>query len=94
MGSDLQRRQPVLRLMRQRSQHGASRLLSFITTAAAPLLTISFLVLACGGIVERRPGDVLLITVDALRPDHLGLYGYERPTSANLDRWLADAALF
>lgn len=41
-----------------------------------------------------RRGDVLLITVDALRPDHLGLYGYPRPTSRNLDRRLADAAVF
>lgn len=37
---------------------------------------------------------MLLITVDALRPDHLGLYGYQRPTSTNLDLWLADAAVF
>jgi arylsulfatase len=37
---------------------------------------------------------VLLVTVDTLRPDHLGLYGYERPTSPELDRWLDDAAVF
>ncbi len=41
-----------------------------------------------------RSGDILLITVDALRPDHLGMYGYPRPTSRNLDRWLADGAVF
>ncbi len=43
---------------------------------------------------RTAPGDVLLITIDALRPDHLGLYGYRRPTSPNLDHWLADAAVF
>lgn len=35
-----------------------------------------------------RPPDgpnVLLIVVDALRPDHLGCYGYARPTSPNID---------
>jgi len=37
---------------------------------------------------------VLLITVDTLRPDHLGLHGYERPTSPNLDRWFADAVVY
>jgi choline-sulfatase len=38
--------------------------------------------------------DVLLVTVDTLRPDHLGLHGYERPTSPNLDRWFSDAAIY
>ncbi|OIO61949.1 hypothetical protein AUJ83_03800 [Candidatus Woesearchaeota archaeon CG1_02_33_12] len=31
--------------------------------------------------------NVILITVDALRPDHLGCYGYERNTSPNIDRF-------
>ncbi|HEU4402378.1 MAG TPA: sulfatase-like hydrolase/transferase, partial [Candidatus Polarisedimenticolia bacterium] len=31
-----------------------------------------------------RP-NVVLITVDTLRPDHLGCYGYARPTSPNID---------
>ncbi len=32
-----------------------------------------------------RPRNLLLVTVDALRADHLGLYGYHRATSPNLD---------
>jgi arylsulfatase A-like enzyme len=36
----------------------------------------------------------VLIVVDALRPDHLGLYGYERPTSPHLDAWAAQSAVF
>jgi arylsulfatase A-like enzyme len=35
-----------------------------------------------------RPGNgvsVLLITIDTLRADHLGLYGYRRPTSPRMD---------
>lgn len=36
--------------------------------------------------------NILLIVVDTLRPDHLGCYGYERPTSPHLDR-LADQGL-
>lgn len=40
------------------------------------------------------PVDVILITVDALRPDHLGTYGYDRPTSPRLDAWAADSARF
>ncbi|RMH16741.1 MAG: hypothetical protein D6696_17535 [Acidobacteria bacterium] len=51
--------------------------------------------LACGGDPDVA-SDVLLITVDTLRPDHLGLYGYPRPTSPNLDRFFAAdrAAIF
>jgi arylsulfatase A-like enzyme len=29
--------------------------------------------------------DVLLVVIDTLRADHLGVYGYDRPTSANID---------
>lgn len=38
---------------------------------------------------------VLLVTIDALRADHLGLYGYRtRPTSAELDRFAAESLVF
>jgi glucan phosphoethanolaminetransferase (alkaline phosphatase superfamily) len=37
---------------------------------------------------------VLLITVDALRPDHLSHNGYARPTSPNLDRLAAHSLVF
>ena len=30
--------------------------------------------------------NVILITIDALRPDHLSCYGYPRETSPNIDR--------
>ncbi|MCZ6783180.1 MAG: sulfatase [Proteobacteria bacterium] len=36
----------------------------------------------------------MLITVDTLRADHLGIYGYSRPTSPRIDRWFARAAIF
>ncbi len=45
--------------------------------------------------LEVRPApDVLLVTIDTLRPDHLSAYGYARNTSPNLDRLAADGALF
>ena len=37
---------------------------------------------------------VLLITVDALRPDHLGAYGYERNTSPALDALAMSSTVF
>jgi arylsulfatase len=38
--------------------------------------------------------NVVLIVVDALRPDHLSTYDYHRVTSPNLDRFAAGAAVF
>lgn len=46
---------------------------------------------ACGA---ERPPVVLLVSLDTLRPDHLGAYGYERPTSPSIDRFRRDAVLF
>jgi len=44
----------------------------------------------------RPPGrlNVLLLTVDTLRADHLHAYGYARPTSPNLDRLASRGLLF
>lgn len=42
---------------------------------------------------DARP-NVVLISIDTLRADHLGAYGYERPTSPNLDRLAAEGVLF
>jgi arylsulfatase A-like enzyme len=39
-----------------------------------------------------RP-NVLLISIDTLRADRLGAYGYERPTTATIDRRLAAAGV-
>lgn len=37
---------------------------------------------------------ILLLVVDALRPDHLGTYGYHRPTSPTLDRLAGEGTVF
>ncbi len=37
--------------------------------------------------------NILLITVDALRADHLGCYGYKHPTSPNIDALAAQGVL-
>lgn len=42
---------------------------------------------------KERP-DVLLLVVDTLRADHLGCYGYERPTSPVIDSIAARGAVF
>ena len=38
--------------------------------------------------------NVILITIDSLRADHLGSYGYFRNTSPNIDRFADDGVLF
>src|SRR5690348_12223485 len=44
---------------------------------------------------DWRPRQVVLITIDTLRADRLGVYGYgERPTSPNLDAWAQGAVVF
>jgi arylsulfatase A-like enzyme len=44
---------------------------------------LALVLVACGG--HRQPPNVLIIAVDSLRPDHLGCYGYGRPTSPEID---------
>lgn len=43
---------------------------------------------------DESPPQVVLIFIDTLRPDHMSLYGYDRPTTPKLDKWATDAAVF
>ena len=36
----------------------------------------------------------LYIDIDSLRPDHLGCYGYTRPTAPNIDKLAGDGIVF
>jgi arylsulfatase A-like enzyme len=40
------------------------------------------------------PQRIILISLDTVRPDHLGTYGYDRPTSPAIDRFAASAVVF
>ncbi len=59
---------------------------------AALLMPASLLMPACQA-REPRP-HLVLIVVDSLRADHLGAYGYERPTSPNIDRLAREGVVF
>lgn len=59
--------------------------------AAAPL---SFDLVAVPSLAPARPYNVVFITLDTLRADRLGCYGYTRPTSPNIDRFARDCVLF
>jgi len=40
------------------------------------------------------PRHIVLVTIDTLRADHIGLYGYERPTSPFIDSLAAESTVF
>lgn len=62
------------------------------------LLLVSAALLACGAVPREAESpsqpNIVLISIDSLRPDHLGCYGYSRDTSPTLDRLAAEGALF
>ena len=45
------------------------------------------------GCREKRP-NVILISIDCLRADHVGAYGYHRDTTPRIDAFAKDAVLF
>ncbi len=63
----------------------------------AALLAIALLAGACADGAADDPAsrpNVLVIVLDTLRPDHLGLHGYERPTSPGLDAFAEECVVF
>jgi len=48
---------------------------------------------ACDRSISEPP-DLILVTVDTLRPDHLGIYGYDRDTTPFLDTFFSEGAVF
>lgn len=70
--------------------------------ALAAVLPILIAGLGLIGVLERLPAEprndgrpnILILASDGLRPDHLGAYGYARPTSPNLDRLSRDGIRF
>lgn len=46
-----------------------------------------------GATASDRP-NVILLTIDCLRADHMSLYGYHRPTTPNIDRHAANGLVF
>lgn len=47
-----------------------------------------------GRALDAKGRDLLLITIDALRADHLGAYGYARPTTPKIDALAAEGLVF
>lgn len=58
------------------------------------LAALALATTACAPPPVPAPEVLLLVSIDTLRADHLGVYGYPRPTSPAIDAWAAGGTLF
>jgi len=60
------------------------------------VLILAIVVAAIVACLISRPRalNIILITIDTTRADRLGIYGYERPLTPNIDRFAAKAIVF
>jgi arylsulfatase A-like enzyme len=77
-------------LVRWESRRPAARTFASMLVCAAA----SVLVYAQGNKPREEGVDVIVLLIDVLGANDLGCYGYERPTSPNIDAFAADSVLF
>src|SRR5262245_14112603 len=74
---------------------GVTRALLRSLGGGSTCLAGAALLLGCSGDHETAPRpSVILVSIDTLRADHVGLYGYPRDTTPFLDRWSKGATVF
>jgi choline-sulfatase len=69
------------------------KLRGLCATVGTPLLVVSIIVASCMASRETRP-NVLLVTIDTLRPDHLSLYGSPLKETPAIDSLGHQGAVF
>ena len=55
---------------------------------------VALLLAACSKAPQPERPSLILVSIDTLRADHVGLYGYERATTPFLDGWSKQALVF
>ena len=58
------------------------------------VLVLILALVGCGRSPQPAGPNVLVLVLDALRADHLGLYGYSRDTSPRLDQYARRGVVF
>lgn len=44
--------------------------------------------------IKSQQLNLLIISIDTLRPDHMGIYGYQKNTTPQIDNWAKEASVF
>jgi arylsulfatase A-like enzyme len=62
----------------------------------AVLILVAWLAAACSGAGRGQEGlpNILFLTVESLRPDHVGFHAGDRPTTPNLDALAAESMVY
>lgn len=89
---ETQRARPLKAMARGVAGTGAVLVLGLIFYAGRPW-TLSRTVSAGSSSSSARP-NIVLVTLDTVRADHLSAYGYSRPTTPHLDGLASDGVLF
>jgi len=76
-----------------RGKSGVSKSRAFVLATIATAVCATVLCSASGEAGSQAP-SILVITVDALRADHLGCYRYPKDTSPNIDRLVSQGMRF
>jgi glucan phosphoethanolaminetransferase (alkaline phosphatase superfamily) len=74
-----------------------SRVKQIIVFSLVAILSCVVLICCRTNLLKKKvvtEQNVILITVDALRADHMSCYGYKRKTTPFLDKFCRDAAVF
>ena len=66
-----------------------------IFTLTIALLICVFSVIILSNLLNPKPKyNLVIISVDTLRADHMGVYGYKKNTTPNIDDWARNATVF
>lgn len=63
------------------------------------LLALTLSLAGCNGAEQktsdtRLPKNLIILSLDTVRPDHLAFYGYDRPTTPDLDKFASRGVVF